>query len=107
MSVFQFEITGFIISYCLESILSSCHLRDKPTSSIKTAKYRLSCLALEEIFGRENDDALFGGSDNDDNGNGLETKDNSSVREKVRTFFQLVLQRDNPTFANLHCQYKM
>ena len=30
-------------------------------SSIKAAKYRLACLALDEIFGKDNADALFGG----------------------------------------------
>ncbi|KAL9181160.1 hypothetical protein ACHAXT_009965 [Thalassiosira profunda] len=45
--------------------------------SSKKAKYRLACLALEEMFGRDNVDALFGGGGDDDN-----DADSASLREK-------------------------
>lgn len=48
-------------------------------SSVKSAKYRLACLALEEIFGKDNLDVLFGGSDGDEN----------DLEEKVRQFLPL------------------
>ncbi|KAL7533816.1 hypothetical protein ACHAXR_005459 [Thalassiosira sp. AJA248-18] len=53
------------------------------SSSIKATKYRLACLALEECFGRDNVDALFGDGDSDQNESGKETKDSMSVREML------------------------
>mmetsp|Transcript_5326 Transcript_5326/g.11682 ORF Transcript_5326/g.11682 Transcript_5326/m.11682 type:complete len:933 (-) Transcript_5326:48-2846(-) len=53
--------------------------------SLKTAKYRLASLALEEIFGTDNVDELF--LDND-NGNGSEAKSTISLREKSPGFAQ-------------------
>eukprot|EP00571_Detonula_confervacea_P015146 CAMPEP_0172308176 /NCGR_PEP_ID=MMETSP1058-20130122/8858_1 /TAXON_ID=83371 /ORGANISM="Detonula confervacea, Strain CCMP 353" /LENGTH=934 /DNA_ID=CAMNT_0013020539 /DNA_START=24 /DNA_END=2828 /DNA_ORIENTATION=- len=57
-------------------------------SSLKAAKDRLSCLALEEIFGRDNVDALFGSSASDETRNRVETKDNSSLSEKPQGLAQ-------------------
>lgn len=63
------EITCFVISQsCHASTLSPCHLYGY-ISSLKSAKHRLSNLALEEIFGRENIDEIFGDADSDKSGN--------------------------------------
>eukprot|EP00581_Thalassiosira_minuscula_P004417 CAMPEP_0183739158 /NCGR_PEP_ID=MMETSP0737-20130205/56352_1 /TAXON_ID=385413 /ORGANISM="Thalassiosira miniscula, Strain CCMP1093" /LENGTH=925 /DNA_ID=CAMNT_0025973887 /DNA_START=159 /DNA_END=2936 /DNA_ORIENTATION=- len=51
--------------------------------SMKNAKYRLACLALEEIFGSENTDGLFGGGMN---GGNLE--DDSSLDGKPQGLAQ-------------------
>jgi hypothetical protein len=54
-------------------------------SSLKSTKERLSSLALEEIFGRENMDALFEDNDsNDGDDPDLEATDGGSISEKVR-----------------------
>jgi hypothetical protein len=47
---------------------------------MKNTKERLSRLALEEIFGRENVDTLFEGEDEGDSG----ATDGASFYEKVR-----------------------
>jgi hypothetical protein len=54
-------------------------------SSMKNTKERLSRLALEEIFGRENMDTLFDESDsNGDDERDLESTNSASISEKVR-----------------------
>ena len=54
-------------------------------SSLKTAKHRLSNLALEEIFGEDNIDALFGGNISQMNEYGTKAKDGSLPNaEQVR-----------------------
>eukprot|EP00584_Thalassiosira_punctigera_P001075 CAMPEP_0172540468 /NCGR_PEP_ID=MMETSP1067-20121228/11479_1 /TAXON_ID=265564 ORGANISM="Thalassiosira punctigera, Strain Tpunct2005C2" /NCGR_SAMPLE_ID=MMETSP1067 /ASSEMBLY_ACC=CAM_ASM_000444 /LENGTH=940 /DNA_ID=CAMNT_0013326335 /DNA_START=208 /DNA_END=3030 /DNA_ORIENTATION=- len=55
------------------------------SSSIKTAKYRLSRLALEEIFGVDNVDELFFANDS---GYESEMKNNMSLHEKPQSFAQ-------------------
>jgi hypothetical protein len=54
-------------------------------SSMKSTKERLSSLALEEIFGRENMDTLFEENDsNDGDERDMEATDSGSFSEKVR-----------------------
>ena len=65
--------------FCIIHPCQYQHLFSHTCSSIKKAKYRLACLALEEMFGRDNVDALFGGSGDD-----ADDSDSASLREKVR-----------------------
>jgi hypothetical protein len=60
------------------------HSERARNSSLKTSRDRLACLALQEIFGIDNVDTLFGGDDDDDDDElDFETSD-GSVSVKVR-----------------------
>lgn len=75
---------------------------------MKATKYRLACMALEECFGKENADLLFGEGNRDENESGFES-DSSSSRGMVRNFLYLhnAFPLEKALAKNLHPHNKV